>query len=243
MSDPFLTDALAYIAAPAEDVVVVIRHSGGTRGSKLLTGIDKAGFQHARIAKVTKPADKVNLVASLSKRYHRKITQGAIQELVDALGNDVRELASAVGQLCDDIDGTIDEAAVRSYYSGRREATGFAVADAAIEGRTGQAIALARHAIATGSNPVPLIGAIAMKLRQLALVVGARSRGAERELGIAPWIIERSKRELRAWSGEGLSQAILAIAQADADAKGGSRDPQFALERAIVRIGRARKMA
>ena len=62
------------------------------------------------------------------------MSDGAARTLIDAVGNDLRELAAAVSQLVADTPGPIDESAVRRYYSGRAEATSFTVADCAVEG-------------------------------------------------------------------------------------------------------------
>lgn len=53
---------------------------------------------------------------------------------------------------------------------------------------------------------------------------------------------DRAKRDLRGWSAQGIAMAISAVAQADTDVKGGSRDPGYALERGILEVGRARKI-
>ena len=121
------------------------------------------------------------------------------------------------------------------------EATGFRVADAAAAGRAGEAVALLRHALATGSDPVPLVAALAIKLRTLAKVGAARGQGLDpvRDLGLASWQVDRARRELRAWTPESLAAAICAVAQADAEVKGASRDPVFAVERAVLRIAEA----
>ncbi|MCZ9339159.1 DNA polymerase III subunit delta, partial [Streptomyces sp. TRM76130] len=70
----------------------------------------------------------------------RSATPEACQALVDAVGSDLRELASAVSQLVADVEGTIDEAVVGRYYTGRAEASSFTVADRAVEGRAAEAL-------------------------------------------------------------------------------------------------------
>src|SRR5690606_39702445 len=84
----------------------------------------------------------------------RSATPEACQALVDALGSDLRELASAVSQLVADVEGTIDEAVVGRYYTGRAEASSFTVADRAVEGRTAEALEALRWSLSTGVAPV-----------------------------------------------------------------------------------------
>jgi DNA polymerase-3 subunit delta len=62
---------------------------------------------------------------------------------------------------------------VERYYGGRVETSAFTVADTAIAGRYGDALVALRHALASGADPVPLVAAIASKLRTMARVAGA----------------------------------------------------------------------
>jgi len=64
------------------------------------------------------------------------------------VGSDLRELAAACDQLAADTDGLIDEPVVARYYRGRAEATGFTVADRAVEGHLAQALEQLRWALA-----------------------------------------------------------------------------------------------
>ena len=105
-------------------------------------------------------------------------------------------------------------------------------ADAAIAGRHGDALIALRHALDSGADPVPMVAAFAMKVRTMAKVAGARGAAAG-ALGLAPWQVDRARRDLIGWTDEGLGTAIQALAAADAAVKGAERDPVFALERLI----------
>jgi DNA polymerase III subunit delta len=240
-TDDLIADALAYLAAPAPDVVLVLRHGGGQRGKKLLDALRGAQVPTVQCDLVKKDADKTAFVTAELRRAGRRAEPAAVRALVDAVGSDLRELAAACAQLVADSTGVISAATVERYYGGRVEASGFHVADAALEGDPGRAVALLRHALATGVDPVPLVAALAAKLRVLAKVAATRGRGqdAVRALGLAPWQVERAARELARWTPEGLAEAITAVAQADAEVKGQSRDPQFAVERAVLRVAAA----
>ncbi|MGJ9461718.1 DNA polymerase III subunit delta [Actinotignum sp. GS-2025g] len=239
MNDAFLAEMLAYLPQPNADIPVIIQHGGGTRGKKLLDAIAAGGWQVARIEIIKRDDDKARLVTADVRAAGRKITDGAVRALVDALGQDLRELLSATAQLLADVEGMITEDHIRDFYAGRNEATPFEIADAALAGRTGQALALARHAFATRVNPVPIVAALAAKLRQLAIVQAPGI--SQKELKMAPWQAQRARREARGWSDAGLGHAIRAVALADEQVKGASRDPQYAVEHAIIAIGRARR--
>ncbi|MEV8176608.1 DNA polymerase III subunit delta [Cellulosimicrobium funkei] len=240
-TDALVADVVDYVpvADPATTVVVV--HGGGVRGKRMLDAIKGSGAPVVAVEAIKKDSDKVAFVNAEFRRARRRIDASGVRALVEALGNDLRELAAACSQLVTDTDGTVSEAVVDRYYGGRVEATGFRVADAAVAGNAGEAVALLRHALATGADPVPLVAALAMKLRALAKVGAMRGRGgvAAKDLGLAPWQVDRARRELAGWTPEGLATAISAVAQADAEVKGAGRDPVFAVERAVLTIARA----
>ncbi len=237
-SDDLIADVTAYLAAPAADVVVVLRHAGGQRGKKLLDALKAQRVPTVACDAVKTDGDKTAFVSAELRRAGRRADGQAVRALVDAVGSDLRELAAACSQLVADTTGLIGAEVVERYYGGRIEATGFRVADAAVAGDAGQAVALLRHALATGVDPVPIVAALAAKLRVLAKVAAVRGRGAGavRELGLAPWQTDRALNDLRRWTPEGLAAAISSVAQADAEVKGEGRDPRFAVERAVLRV-------
>lgn len=241
-TDEVFTDLIGHLEEPGTDVVLVLVHSGGQRGKRALDAVRAAGAVVVRCDPVKRDADKVAFVTAELRRARRRAEPAAVRALVEACGADLRELAAACQQLVADAPGVLTAEVVSRYYGGRVEATGFRVADAAVEGRAGEAVALLRHAVATGTDPVPLVAALAAKLRVLAKVGAAGGRGLEpvRDLGLAPWQVDRARRELRGWSPEGLAAAIRAVARADAEVKGAGRDPVFAVERAVLTVASSR---
>ncbi|WP_029089059.1 DNA polymerase III subunit delta [Brevibacterium album] len=236
MSDAFLADALAYAADPNPDVVVVLEHRGGNRGAKLLKALAAADAPTVDTAVLKSEADRQRYAQDSFSRAKREITADGLAALMNALGSDLSELDAGVRQLLADTEGPVDAATVDRYYGGRVEATGFKVADAAAAGRAGEALALLRHALATGADPVPVVAAVAAKLRGLAKVQGlpGSSGALAAELGMAPWQVDRAKREMRSWNEVALGRAILAAAEADEAVKGGGRDPEYAAERLVA---------
>ncbi|WP_277451963.1 DNA polymerase III subunit delta [Janibacter sp. DB-40] len=241
--DALQIDLLNYLADPADSVTLVVTHASGNKGKKVLDALKKAKAHVIQAPAIKSDRDKAEFVTNEFRTSRRKATPDAVQALVEAVGKDVRELASACKQLVDDTTGTIDADVVERYHGGRVEATGFKVADATVAGRTGEALRLLRHAVDVGVDPVPIVAVIAMQLRQLAKVGGAgRGRSADlaRDLGMAPWQIDKARRALQGWSGDALGRSIQAIAAADVEVKGGGRDPVYSVERAILTISRER---
>jgi len=235
--DPFLEDMLRYLEAPADDAYVVLRHAGGVRGKKLLDAVrgGAGGAIEVVCAELKRDADKLDFVHAEFSAARRRITPGAQRALVTAFSEDLAELAAACRQLLADTEDEITEQVVARYYGGRVETNSFAVADAAIAGRRGEALGLLRHALASGADPVPMLAAIASKIRTMAKLSGARGPSGElaQRFGLAPWQVDRARRDLQGWTEAGLARAIEALADTDAQVKGGGRDPVYALERLV----------
>jgi DNA polymerase-3 subunit delta len=246
-SASLVDDLKRYLTVPTPQVCLVVRHAGGNRAKALLETVRAAGAPESSCQPITKDDEKVEFAAAEFRRLSATADPQALRSLVDAVGNDLRELASACEQLVDDAAATgaarVEVDHVDARFGGRIEVTGFRVADATIAGRADQALSLLRHALATGADPVPLVAALAVKVRALAKVSAAgRGRSAELagSLGMAPWQIDRARRELSGWREEGLATAVLAVAEADAAVKGGGRDPVYAVETAVLTIAAAR---
>jgi DNA polymerase-3 subunit delta len=241
--DELQEDLLAFLAAPEPDVTLVVTHKSGQRGKKVLDTLKKVRARVLEAPAIKSDRDKSDFAMHEFRRAGRRATPDAVRALIEAVGKDVRELAAACHQLVADTTGTIDEQLVAKYHGGKVEATGFRVADAAVAGQAGEALRLLRHAIATGVDPVPIVAVLAQQLRQL-VKVGAAGRGRSadiaRELGMAPWQVDKARRGLSGWGPEGLADAIQAVALADFEVKGGGRDPIYAVERAILTITEAR---
>lgn len=241
MSDAFLTEALAYVEHPQDGATVILRHTGASvRGKKLLDAIRAASGTAVEIpcAAVKRDSDRHDFAAGEFQAAKKRIAPAALRALTQAFADDLTELAAACQQLIADVPGEITAEIVQRYYGGRVETTAFTVADTAIAGRYGDALLALRHALDSGADPVPLVAAVAMKLRTMARVAGRRGSSAAlaAEIGMKDWQVDRARRDLSGWNEESLGRAIQATARADAEVKGGSRDAVFALERMITVI-------
>ncbi|HEX2316449.1 MAG TPA: DNA polymerase III subunit delta [Thermomonospora sp.] len=239
-----IAEVVAYARRPAADVALVAVHAGGAKGKALVDGLSKAGARKVSCSRITKAAERVAFVRAEVRRAGGKIGEDAARALIEAVGTDLRELASACSQLVADTGGKVGDDAVARYYRGRAEVSGFTVADKAVEGRLAEALEQLRWALATGTPPVLIVSALAQGIRGLAKVGGAprglRGAGLAKELGMPPWKIERVQRQLRGWSADGVARALTVVAEADAQVKGGAADPAYALEKAVSQIVSAR---
>jgi DNA polymerase III subunit delta len=242
--DELQTDLLAFLAAPEPDITLVVTHKSGQRGKKVLDTLKKGGARVVEAPAIKSDRDKSDFAMHEFRAAKRRASPEAVRALIEAVGKDLRELAAACQQLISDTTGVIDEVLVEKYHGGKVEATGFRVADAAIAGNSGEALRLLRHAIATGVDPVPIVAVLAQQLRQLVRVgFAGRGRSADvaRDLGMAPWQVDKARRALSGWDSEALARSIQAVAAADFEVKGGGRDPVYAVERAILTITHERR--
>lgn len=233
-TDAFIEDGKAYVANPAPDTYLLLKHSGATvRGKAVL---DALRAEHAAVevdcSKIDKEPDRVRFVQLQFSEEQRKITDQAVRALVDAFSGDIAELASACSQLLIDSAESITEEIVDRYFGGRVQTSTFKIADMALAGRQGEALALLRHGFNTGLDPVPVVAAIASKVRLMARIHSDRS-ATPSSVGIESWKLARVRSDVQGWSDEALGGAIQLISEADAAAKGAERDPQYRIERLV----------
>ena len=233
-------------ANPGEDVALGLAHPGGVKGRGVVDKLKKAG-----VAVVDCPAMKAwevpGFATAEAKRIGGRMDAVAATALVEAVGSDLRTVASAVRQLYDDsADGQLTADAVRRYFGGRAEVTSFGVADDIMNGDIDGALAKLRWALATGVPPVLVTSAIASGLRGLGKYLDARNdrlRDADlsRVTGIPFWKLKNMPALARTWQPGAIAQALRATAKADAEVKGAAVDAGFALEHLVIEVGRLRR--
>lgn len=234
-----------YLEQTDPTLTLVLVHKGGVKGKALLDQIKKVKPELISCDPLKKESEKEEFVKNLFLDLGRKASPAAISALVNATGTDLRELSASVSQLAADSPaGVIDESHVNKYHQGKIETTGFDVADKVMDGNFAESLLTLRHALTTGTDPVMITSAIASSLRGIAKVSGTnraqKSFELAGELGMAPWQIDKARRQLNGWNANTLTAAVEAIAKCDAQVKGGSSDPIYALEQALSRICAAR---
>jgi DNA polymerase-3 subunit delta len=245
LSDQTTAALVRYVAQPEPDTHVVLAHAGGPKGRRLLDDLRAAGAREVSCDRITRPDDQVAFVRGEVTAAGGRIDDVAARRLVEAVGGDLRGLASAAAQLAADAeDGVVDDGVVTTYFEGRAEVKGWVVADRAVEGRTADALEQLRWALETGTDPVLVTAALATAVRLLARLSGVprgvRDTDIARDLRVPPWKVRILRGQLRGWTPTGLVRAIRAVAAADLAVKGGGNDPTLALTTAVLEIGAAR---
>jgi DNA polymerase III subunit delta len=232
--------------APEPGVAVVAVHAGGAKGKAALDALKGAGANVIEVGRIKTVRDREQFAVEEVRAAGGSLDRDAAAELVAAIGNDLRELATSAAQLVADVGGRISAADVATYYRGRAESTGFAVADRAVEGNLSAALETLRWAFATGLDPILVSSSLAANLRLIAQV-GAAGPGSPDALAVRlkmpAWKIRRAQGWLRRWRPEAVGDAVRAVAAADADLKGAADDPAYAVERAVLAVAAASKAA
>ncbi len=223
---------------PAPGIYMIIVHSGGGRTKQMVTKLKKISVVHE--ADKLKDRERPGWVMQEFKNHNVKVTPDVVHALLEGVGSDLRELASAVGQLVADTNGDVTVEKVRAYYIGVAEVSGFDIADLACAGQMSKAVASTRRALQLGVSPVALAAALSMKVGQIARLYSTRGRIDSGRLagvlGMAPFVVEKVAKQARNWSGDSVSEAVILMADLDAAVKGQMGDAEFAIEAAVRRV-------
>lgn len=231
------TELLLQAAAdPAPGMTLVIVHSGKGRNKSYVAKFRKVADVH----EVNSPnqRERQSWVTAEFRRHGVRPTPDVIGALLESVGSDLRELASAIEQLVADTEGELTVAKVRAYYTGVAEVSGFDIADQAIAGRTDRALASTRRALQLGISPVAIAAALANKVGDVAKLYQTRGNPDQvaRTVGMHPFAAKKTMQVARNWSGDAVSEAVIIVADLDATVKGQGGDPEFAVEDAVRRI-------
>ncbi|MET0764248.1 MAG: DNA polymerase III subunit delta [Blastococcus sp.] len=235
-----LTESLvSYAKDPDPELTLVIVHFGGKRNEALVKAFTSAGAALDECPKLSSAGDRAAFVRNEVRSHGGRITADAVGALVDAVGNDLRGLSAAAGQLVSDFGGTIDADAVARFHRGQAEVTGFTVAEKVLTGDRAGSIEMLRWALERGVAHVLIADAIADGVRTAARVSSLNTTNPgelARILKLPPWKVKKAQAQSRGWSIDGLQQAIGVAAELNADVKGAAASADYALERAVRRI-------
>lgn len=240
---PMVAEILAYQKNPEPEVTLLLRHNGGNGARKLQTDLQAAQVPFYLAPKLTNDGERIKCVLDEARALKGRIDNDAAALLVTAMRSELPEILAVVSQLITDYpDQVITTEIVEEYQAGKKEVDGYEVVQAAIDGDLARALTDLRHALACGMTGPAITGAMAFKLRQLAKVSTIPKRPAT-TLGMPGFVIDKTRASLRTWTEYALGQAFIACATADAEVKGESRDPVYALEKLMITVAtRARNL-
>ncbi|MCG7291995.1 DNA polymerase III subunit delta [Corynebacterium afermentans] len=221
---------------PAPGITLVVEHTGGGRQKAMVKKFAKVAEVHK--ADPLKDNERRSWLMEEFRSHGVRPTPDVAAAVLESVGSDLRELASAVSQLVSDTEGELTVEAVRAYYVGVAEVAGFDIADQAVAGRADRALASTRRALQLGTSPVSIAAALARKVGDIAKLHGVRGNPDQlaRTVGMHPYVAKKTMQVARQWSGDAVSHAVIIVSDLDAEVKGQGGDPEFALENAVRRI-------
>jgi DNA polymerase-3 subunit delta len=237
--ESLMADLTQYLEDQVENCVVVVRlpnlvgHAG-----KIKSGLASKALNIA-CDEIKRDADKLTFISQELASQGVKIAPDAARALLVAFSSDLGELAGACSQLAASGLPSIDMAVVNKTFQGRVETNAFKITDAALAGNAAEAIRLYRHGSSTGVDNVALVAAMVARIRTLAkLFNDPRSQSAA--IGLAPWQLDKARKELSSFTEQGLIDLVDLAAQTDADVKGAAREPDYSVEKLILAMSRAK---
>ena len=221
---------------PAPGITLIVEHTGGGRQKAMVKKFAKVAEVHK--ADALKDNERRSWLMEEFRSHGVRPTPDVAAAVLESVGSDLRELASAVSQLVSDTEGELTVEAVRAYYVGVAEVAGFDIADQAVAGRADRALASTRRALQLGTSPVSIAAALARKVGDIAKLHGVRGNPDQlaRTVGMHPYVAKKTMQVARQWSGDAVSHAVIIVSDLDAEVKGHGGDPEFALENAVRRI-------
>ena len=221
---------------PVPGITLIVEHTGGGRQKAMVKKFAKVAEVHK--ADALKDNERRSWLMEEFRSHGVRPTPDVAAAVLESVGSDLRELASAVSQLVSDTEGELTVEAVRAYYVGVAEVAGFDIAGQAVAGRADRALASTRRALQLGTSPVSIAAALARKVGDIAKLHGVRGNPDQlaRTVGMHPYVAKKTMQVARQWSGDAVSHAVIIVSDLDAEVKGQGGDPEFALENAVRRI-------
>ena len=237
----------SYLGTPAPATVLALVGDGVKRDSALAKLVAKTGdVLGYDVSKKQLP----EWVGEQFARLGASADRDACRALVEAVGDDVGDVASEVQKLATWANGEpITRVNVEELAVGRAETPIFAVTDAwgsrdiAATLRAAESLLDRSHRPRSGELirlVASLVGHVG-RVRKVSRLAddGVRTSEIASRLKIHPFVAEKSAKQARNYSPDELAQATVRLAELDAGAKGGSRlPPELQLERTLVEITR-----
>lgn len=237
-AEELASDMESYLREPNPSCTLIVRlpnlvgHNG-----KFKTKFSKLALNVA-CDEIKRDNDKLVFINAEFKSRNVALDPQAARLLLQAFANELGELGAACSQLASLGKAKITREDVEATFGGRVETNAFKIADAAMAGNAAEAIRLFRHGSATGIDPVALTAALAMRVRQLARLFNDRNSNAA-ALGMAPWQVDKARKELAGWTELELVELVQLVAKTDADVKGAAREPEYSVEKLLLAMARS----
>jgi DNA polymerase-3 subunit delta len=239
----FEKELAEYIAhMPESTVLVVLIEEALEASNPLLKAAEKHG--KAILSSLPKGAALESWIGKRAKKLDVKITGEATKLLANFMGNNLRLLANELDKLATYVgkNGTIHATEVRQLSAQAQEARIFDLTDALALRNRKQALNILHDLLSGGEPPLKLIGTITSQVRSLLLVKelaqkGMRGAQIASTLGIAPFIADKSLRQVGNFSVAQLEGTYRQLLETDAALKRSRLTPEMALDLLVIQFG------
>ncbi|GAA1481021.1 DNA polymerase III subunit delta [Gordonia sinesedis] len=222
-----------------EGITLLVAHTGGGRTKSMVAQLRKAGAQVHECAAPRWPSERSEFVRKEFHGHGVRVGPEVVEQVLELVGYQPRDLVAACSQLVADTGGKVTADAVRLYYQGRPEVTGFEVADRAVTGDRAGALESLFWAMHHGVPHVVLADALAESVHAIARVKGVGPldpQAAASELRMQAYRVKKVQAQARAWDDEAIAAAIVVVAQLNGDVKGQAADADYALTHAVTTV-------
>jgi DNA polymerase-3 subunit delta len=206
----------------------------------------KAAEQYGKVIQNTLPkgAALENWIIKRTKRLGVNIAPEAKKLLADFIGNNLRLLANELDKLATYVGkgATIQIDDVRQLSAQVQEARIFDLTDALAQRNRQQALNILHDLLSDGEPPLKLLSTITTQVRSLLLVKelaqkGMRGPQIASTLGIAPFTVDKSLRQVGKFSPAQLEGAYRQLLATDAALKRSRLTPEMALDLLVMQFG------
>jgi DNA polymerase III subunit delta len=206
----------------------------------------KAAEQYGKIIQSTLPrgAAVESWITKRARAIGVSIAPDAAAMLANFVGNQLRLLANELNKLATYVGkgGTITAGDVRQLSAQVQEARIFDLTDALALRNRKQALDILHDLLADGEPPLKLIGLITSQVRSLMLVKelaqkGMRGPQIATTIGIAPYVAEKSLRQVTKFSPSQLENTYRQLLATDAALKRSRVTPEMALDLLVINFG------
>ncbi len=224
-----------YLESPSKTSVLVAIAAG--RNARLTDLAKRAGTT------VSLEAPRGRRLASWIKQrgkdHELRVDDRAAWALIDSVGNELRDLDGALGQLATQLGtGTqVGAGQVRAAFARLADERIYAFTDAVGERRLADAMGTLRRLLDQGEPPLVLFGALSNHVRRLLQAHSFEStKEAGSHFGMPDWRAQRLLAQARTYRPDELISAMAVLSKTDVEMKGDAPLPQVPLEEAVARI-------
>jgi len=252
-ADPFVSKNRAeledYVKRPAAKSMLVISLKSLPANTRLYKAVASGGLLVDCSAPTA--AKLARWLSAWAKKMHKvQLPQAAAEMLIEMIGPELglldQELAKLAVSAGDQKKLTVE--LISQSVGGWRAKTTWEMLDAALDGDVRGAMTQLDRLLASGENPIGLLGQISASLRRFAaatrLVLQNESAGrpvalrpALQRAGMRPFLLEKSERRLRRLGRQRGNELYRWLLAADLDLKGASPlPPRAIIEQLIIHL-------